>query len=297
MRQSGNNIESLLLLCCLVGAVSFYCLSIAATKLLSVSEAAEETGKLAAEEIQIARRMAGLRHDLDSLRNKFMYQQQEIEQSTSADKSQDDRRAEKEQLEKTKKQLEQELDRLEQERQKVAQSLAQELAQAPEKTKESATAEIEALKKKKEKLDKQAQSRQEELARYDSSPPEEETSADLQKKYQELIKKSAEIDNTVKGLRLRILTAGTENYANPIYFDCKANTIRVHPAGRVLASSEIENTALGPMVAGHDIIVLFVRPDGCETFDAIIEKVNDLQKPVCYEPLDAIQSIEPLLGM
>ncbi len=296
MRHSESNIESLLLLCCLVGAVSFYCLSIAASKLLSISTCAAADDSLSVEKTKISERIVRLKSGVDSLQNLKERLQKEIQQCTKRSANQSNQPEETERLEKTRKKLELELAKLEKERERVKRLLSEEHARAPERTKESAIAEMDALKKKKEKLDKQTKARTEELARYGNSRIADETAENLQEKYQGLIQKTAELDNIIKELRLRILTAGAEYYSNPIYFDCKKNTIRIYPENLVLTLSEAEKTAIEPLVAGHDIIILYVRPDGYETFNAMEAKIVDVKLAVCYEPLDATQNMESLLG-
>ena len=294
-RSSGSNIESLLLLCCLVGAVSFFCLSIAISKLLFAGSVIE-VAALKEEEKEVDMRMARMEATLDSLATIESNLRSEIKRNEKPDRSDHLSQSEKEKLEESRHLLENELMRMEREYNLLVSALSEESAKMPERSETQIAKEMAEVRKRKEELDKKIRARQSELAKYTMPDIASESIESLRKIYEEKIKKAEALANKINELKLKVLTSGTENYRNPIYFDCRGTVIKIYPSARVVALSEAKNIDLRSITMNHDIIVLYVRPDGYDTFYALYDKVEALNKPLCYEPLDASQNIEMLLG-
>jgi len=294
-RSSGSNIESLLLLCCLVGAVSFFCLSIAISKLLFAGSVIE-VAALKEEEKKIDLQLAQMESTLDSLTTILSSLRSELLQSKKPAGTNQYSQSERMRLEESKNLIERELMRMERERDLLAAAISEESAKMASRSEVQVAKDMAETRRKKEELDHKIQARESELAKYKMPDIAGESIESLRKIYEDKIKKVEVLANKINELKLKVLTSGTEKYRNPIYFDCRGNVIKIYPSARVLALSEAKNIDLSSITINHDIIVLYVRPDGYDTFYALHEKVEALNKPLCYEPLAASQNIEMLLG-
>jgi len=81
---------------------------------------------------------------------------------------------------------------------------------------------------------------------------------------------------------------GTIPLKKPLFLECKARVVLVHPGEKVLKLSDLKKkNPLEAYTQGCDGIVLLVRPDGFETFHAAFLQAKKTGLKLAMEPVDA----------
>ncbi|HAY21729.1 MAG TPA: hypothetical protein DCY27_06100 [Desulfobacterales bacterium] len=81
---------------------------------------------------------------------------------------------------------------------------------------------------------------------------------------------------------------GTIRFKNPLFLECQARIVMVHPGKKVLNMPDLNRKdSLRGYAQGCDGIVLLVRPDGFKTFDAAFLQAKKTGLKLAYEPVDA----------
>ena len=113
----------------------------------------------------------------------------------------------------------------------------------------------------------------------------EETKIRLERERHSLEGKKEAIKKEISRLKVRLLTGGSHHYKNPVYVDCQRGSVVFYPSAETVSSDSISEESLSEIIAGRDVVVIFVRPEGFDTFEAIRDKLQDKNIPICYEPL------------
>ena len=297
MSRRNDNIESLLLLCCLVGAVSFFSLSLAISKFLTeVSEVGERD--LIAERNRLGQMKQREEAILDSLlRHKDILEKEIIDASWAG---RQDRYYDM-QLRKLQwicDQLKTEYDSLENSIKKLEAQISALGIQSNIKVKEQKEKELEEYIKRKKELEHWIEEKERLLAAQLKTIPSAsvDKSPNSQEQCDELSRKKTALEKEINSLNIKVITAGTEHFKNPLYVDCKKDIVTLYPSRKSIFIKELEHEGLfNQLMIGHDIVVLYVRPDGFESFRMAFFQAKTGTTPLSYEPIGAEQNLDFLV--
>jgi len=299
MYKKTGNIEILLLLGCLVGVVAFFSLTLAISSVISeqpelsdVSGLKEERDNLIKEKLQRNAILNELKKKQEQLLEKRKELEEKLFQAATPSPK------EKEKLEQLLKETKKEYRFLEENIKKIKEELS-ELIDLPDPKKrieiEKKIKELEnKLLKLKEKINKTSKKLAGFQDDYDRGSYKDEKEK-MRTELKEFKDKKKRIENEVGQLKIKILTAGTSRYNNPLYVDCKRDFYVIYPREKVIEVKEVKKrNILKELSAGHDIIVLYVRPGGFKSFREAYAKIKTLSIARCYEPIEADQKLDML---
>jgi hypothetical protein len=296
MRASTGNVEVLMLLCCLVGVVAFFSLSLAFSSSLYESAGGDDLvrvrERLTAEKEEKEKLAADLQRRKKSIENEMMH---------AGNSTADSQHAKAVQIE----QLEKELAKLLQERDRLIarfEALRRELEASPplsgRQNKEDKQKELADLQKKLEELDariRKAESLVTDLSRASGGSSQEETVESLKKAVESSQKDRKELEKNVNDLKLKVLIGGNSKFDHPLFTECKKDGFIIYPQGQLVSVAELEKQNIFKEKAGaHDIAVFFVRPDGFASFHSARKRVGETSLALSYEPVEANQSLDYL---
>jgi len=287
MSKNKGNIEILLLLCCIVGVVAFFCFGLGITSLLieppDRSKLLEDLHRL--EESKKQKHL--LADDLVE-QKKRLKQERDDELNRSA-KGKALTETQWMEIEKELEELKKTRDRLSQEIEKRRKELAS-LGKLPDASTTKAKREtLLNLRKKLEDLQKKIREKMDllPLADQENSPDSlADKESGLEKKLDKIRKRKGELEKKVNALSTKTLWGGASQFKNPLYVDCRKDGYIFYPKGVAVGATEIEDKGLfEEFAAGHDIIVLLVRPEGFERFEKAYTKAKTISPSISYEPV------------
>lgn len=299
MRDREGNIEILLLLCCLVGVVSFFCLGIAFTNALFESQGDKiKNEELIKEKEEKEALLKGLEEEREKLEEERQEKERLLFDEGKFSEAHEKKipSSEREEIKKELNRLNEEYDRLVQEIEELRRKLAA-LPTTDYEGKEKREEEWKALQRELEELERKIREKETLLAASGESGTDslEEEIAKYRIKLEEIQQKKEKLGKEIKRLKMEIITAGPSEYRNPLYVDCKKEVYVFYPGKEMVPVTELERRSLfEEKSAGHDIIVLYVRPDGFESFRKAYDKVNAMDIDLCYEPLEADENLDVL---
>lgn len=295
MRNSESTIEPLLLLCCLVGAVSFFSLSMSVSKLI----------------YEINRPNPKSEHaNLDSLKKVLEFNKAQLDnllkiKNDLTDKlkvPESDKGSSEEQivqLEKRVSELKGELSTVQNKIIDLQKRLAGAGAEITPEQKSQMEQELKSLIQRREELRQAIQERGKKLAELRNSDKSAKEQTDqLQEQLQILADKVDSLRTAKNALSLKRLTSGTSDYQNPLYLDCKKDLVHVYPDNQTFVEEEFSSNAnlVEKLSSGHDVIVLYVRPTGYNLFYKAYNCAINISLPVSYEPISNEQNLDFLRG-
>jgi hypothetical protein len=293
MWKSKGNIEILLLLCCLVGVVSFFCFGLGITSLLlQPSEKPELQEKLDALLKEKEERKALLERLGDDKRELIGEKEKHLKVRAEPDNFNE---AQQRELEQELKKLNEERDRLNQEIMKRRKEFTH-LQKIPDPEKrEEKEREFRELERQHEQLEKKIREKTELLAQVDAGttmkpPLGKETN--LRNTLYKFREKRRRLETELKSLKTRTLWGGRSQFKNPLFIDCRGDVYTFYPDAETVAVAQIdERNTLELKAKGHDIVVLLVRPEGYESFKKAYEKVKTWSVARSYEPIKAEEDL------
>ena len=289
MRNDKGSIEILLLLCCLVGVVAFFTITLAFANVLN--DQTNNTGN-AKEWSDLLKKKAGKETLLRELEEKM----RELEQQRKAlglPPPATDQISEP-QLEDELRRLQAEYDSLSQRIKPLRQESDSLMTLPDPESRLQKEKELASLQKRLEELVQEIEEKQRLLGRSENISP----SDSLKKIWDELRGRKTELEAKVDSLEMVALLAGKEKVNNPLYVDCQKSYYVCYPGGRVIAHKELENrNVFREMAGGYGMIIFFVRPDGFESFKEAWKKVESMTIEKSYEPLEADRKIDFLSGV
>ena len=299
MKNNRGNIELLLVLCCLVGVVAFFCISLA----FSAALRDPREDQLSQEHVRL---MEEIRKEEECLRN-LMRQIQDLEEK-NREREKTIRSVQPPQLQV--KQLEEELLALGVEREELMKRielLRKQLALLPGKpdprSRQAKERELNKLTKLLAELERKIGQKTEERAALldeqgGSAAQEFERQRDaLRGEIERISNGRRALAGQIKDLRVKIMMGGNTRYEKPMFVECRKDVYVFYPKGEAVGVAELEKREIfSERIFGHDIIVLFVRPDGFSSFGKAYSKVRKLSRAICYEPIETHQSLDFLEG-
>jgi hypothetical protein len=302
MRNKRGSIELLLLLCCLVGVIAMFSLS------LGLSNAFREplqNDDLVRERLDLEREKGDKEKQLSLLDEERKRLEQEIKEAESRLTDDGGRGPEIEV-----RKLEEELVALTKERDlalRKTEELKKELAFIPvapnARTKEENQKELEALRKRLDELESKIKRKSLEKEAMARTGPEagaaysEKEAQSLRGEIARVQATKTTLKNEISNLRTKIIIGGNSAFKNPLYVECRKDIYIFYPKGETLGVAELDKRDIfKERAGGHDIIVLYVRPDGFSSFGKAFGKVKVLPVALCYEPADVDQPLNFLKG-
>jgi len=272
--NSDSDLEVLLVLCCLVAVVVFLCFSIGAVNLSALTPSVEapspgapstetepdvETQKIAEKEMELSR----LQKQLDDLRTEI------------------------------------EAIRLELARMLLAQTRVAEANEAEAKKKE---AEIRDLIGKMEELNRQLDE-QRKILNALNVPADDAMERDLgklqaalseaERQIQDIRRRTADLSQETDVFRPWRDVAGSTQLRNPLFAECRKDSLVLLPEQRSIALSELkQKDPFTSLTGGNDGIVFLIRPDGFEVFQQAFPQARKTGLKLCYEVVDAHLRLE-----
>lgn len=288
----------LLVLCCLVGVVAFFCLSLAFSTVLSGRSDDAELIKEWKELLKEKEVKEAQFKKLEETREELERQAQNREKTLSKADSLSGTQREKleEELAMLLKERNLLLKRIEDMRKELAAlSVLSDLRKKEEKEKE-----LEALKRRFEELERKIRETRESLllgvkeSKEDSFDKKKEP---LKKEIEKIKNKKRNLEKEIDVLRTKTLWAGSSKFKNPLFVECRKDLYIFYPRGEAVQVIELEKRDIfKERAGGYDIIVLFVRPEGFKSFKKAYAKVKAMSIAISYEPLEPGQSLEFLKG-
>jgi predicted nucleic acid-binding Zn-ribbon protein len=300
MNKNSGNIEPLLVLCCLVGVVAFFCISLAFSAALG-DKAAED--KIATEHDQLSDELKKKEHLLRDLALQIQELETKIQEKKKSIDTARQPQIDAERLEKELLALSKEREALKKRIDSLRRQLSALEVKADPRNKEEKEKELIELARQVEQLDRTIKEKRQTVVSLPAQP--EDHGAGYDERQKRAIEKEIErthehvrnMENQIKALRVKIITGGASSHKNPLYVECRKDVYVFYPKGEAVGTAEIEKRDLiAERISGHDIVVLIVRPDGFGSFNKIYGRAQKLGVALCYEPLEAHQSLDFLRG-
>jgi myosin heavy subunit len=273
-------IEVLLLLCCLVGAVTFVSLAFCIVRLHDQVEPPSPA------EHSAARNSDELKEEIDRLRKVIEQKEKELAEKRPV-VAPEELESKSRELKRRIEELEQQLRELEAERARL-QALAA-ASGSPVDSSELAKLESQIVDLEKRILELKTQ--------FEALNAKSLAPADLEKEIQELKRRLeetkkkravAEQDKDKRRFTPESLPAGLLRYRKPLFVECKKSALVIHPGGQTVKMENVSNSdVFTTRQSRHDLIVLLVRPDGFQTFYDVLGKAKETKLPTAYEPIEA----------
>lgn len=301
MQRNSGSIEVLLLLCCMVGVVAFFSLSLALSNVLLEPATGEE---LSHQQQQLAGQLKERTELAQTLEaQKRALEQQLRARNTSTAEQNERARMHLDELQKQLAQLASEREQLQAEIDQVSKELGA-LASFPDPSaKEHKQKEIEELKRRLAELeqkiaqaghDKQAVEQRAQTKAADAGIDNIEFRT---REIAAVEENKRLLAAQIRELNMKLLAGGSSKFKKPLFVDCKENVLVFYPGQLTVPVAELDKRELIKEQAnGHDLIVLFVRPDGFEGFRRAYAKAKALAVAVAYEPLSSDQNIDFMGG-
>ncbi len=297
--NNNSNLEILLVLCCMVGVITFLSFSMG---ILTISANMEhdripdhsslikQKDALLTERKQKESEIERLLKMISEFKKEMEEKENKLESmKPSGDEGKSTRQ---EELAKLKKQLEELVEKI-QEKENELELVKQSLVNIDEIKKKDA--ELELLKKELDELERKIKEKESELAKM---PPSIDDA--LEKEVEKLRKAIKEAEEKKKTLddKLRKTSdkdvfnpwkdfPGTLYLQNPLFVECKENLIVLYPDEKILTVSELDKkNPFFDAKQKHDSIVFLVRPNGFDTFEKSISKAKETKLSIAYEPID-----------
>lgn len=302
MRSSQGNVEMLCLLCCLVGLVAFFCISFAFSAafreppeneslleewkdLMHNREIKEKAFQDLARGVQeLERRISDMEDPGDQKRIPGIRLKELELQMAKALRERDDL------LERIRK-LREELDWLPK--------------NADPRSRKDLEDEIYAHAKRLQELEERIERAAREAERQGvdlrKKAGEAEDSAKrkshVKARVEELRAQKKAVEEEINHLKVQTLSGGAGKFKKPLYVECRKDVYVFYPEGSAVGVSELEKkNVFQKRFSGHDIVVLFVRPDGFSSFGKAYGKVSTLNCAISYEPIEANLPLDFLKG-
>ncbi len=264
-KQGG--IENLLLLGCLAGVVAFFALFMAITATMPDPDSSTKTLDFR----NLLEKKEAKEHLLEKLIREYKLLERKVKDLERSVASQ--REIVKEQREILKKRLatlKEEYARLKNEIRQKRKELSRLKDLPRSKDRDKLKAELEKLKGKLKSLETRINQIMASMASIKKKEEEndlEEVKICQEREYYALKKKREKIKKEVSRLKIRLLTGGSHHYKNPIYIECRKEGIVLYPSAEAVTNNSLNEAKVSAIITGKDVVVLFVRPNGFDTFE------------------------------
>jgi len=294
MKNSKGGIEMLLLLCCVVGVVAFFCFSLGIASLLQqVPEAPELQEKLNALLKEKEQKELLFKELGDEKKELERQKKEELKARAGTGKLTE---TQLRNLEQELKEVKKERNRMDQEIKKRRKELAGLYNLPDPKKREKKERELQELQEKLEELRRRIEEKMDLLAQAEVAWKGDSftiTEESLRKELANLRGKKDNLGREVSRLKTKTLWGGSSQFINPLFVDCRKNAYIFYPEGEAVATMEIEKRNIFEKRAqGHDIIVLLVRPEGYESFEKAYARVKAISIARSYEPVKSAENLD-----
>ena len=284
-----GSVEVLLLLCCLVGGITFICFATCAVRVKAMQEEAKARGELSARNL---RQLEEMKARTEQLRQRIAQKEKELA-------AREDALLKGEQNKTTLAELERQVTGLEEELQARQTELARRQTQlvAPEK-REQYEKTLAETKARIQELERRLEEKRVLLQALKNGPAEQKA---LEEEIRRLRQQLAEAEQEIK--RLAEEAKDTDNlfdpsrigagyYKRPLYVECAGKKIKIWPRGEEVDVGKLpENNLFAAQKTACDVIVLLVRPNGFGSFADVLAKAQETGLPVCYEPVRSEENL------
>lgn len=302
MGNDKGNVEMLCLLCCLVGLVAFFCISFAFSaafreppedeRLLEEWNELKQNREIKEKEFQdltrgvqeLERRISDMEDPGDHNRIPGIRLKELELQMAKALRERDDL------LERIRK-LREELDRLPNNADpRSRRDLEDEIRDHTKKLQE--------LEGKIERAAREAERQGVDLRKKaDAAEDSAKRKSHLKARMDELRAQKKAVEEEINHLRVQTLSGGAGKFKKPLYVECRKDVYVFYPEGSAVGVSELEKKNIfQERFSRHDIVVLYVRPDGFSSFGKAYGKVSTLNCAISYEPIEANLPLDFLKG-
>lgn len=300
MNNKGS-IEILLVLCCLVGVVTFLCFAMGAINLgygveqgnnTDPSLLGKERDELLAAKRQKEEELKKLLEQIAELKTTIIELEKKLA-SMNIPGIETERKDKEEYLKTLNEQLEKLAKQIE-EKKKLLANAKLNLNDLDDKKR--MVAEIEKLEERLNALERQLKEKSGEYSNLLASLNEIDSMGKNRTKLEESIKVAkrekeeliVEIENSEDG-------GGTSIFNNALYVECRDNHIVLYPGKKTINMGVLEEyNQIISNSSGHDGIVFYVRPDGFEIFRKVFQQAKDANLRLAYVPLEAYKDIPSL---
>ncbi len=292
--DEGNELEILLVLCCLVGVTVFLCFSLSAVNLSAQIDAKTAIGAAPEDPADLQRRLEALPQEIAALAAQVEKLTREIEQrrleaaKPPAPVPSGDRSTELAALQRQLEEVRNTIDRLTAELDRLKQAGIRQSEREVD---------LERLRQTLEQLKKQIEEKRKILSAIPlSADPALETDlrklrealAGLDRQSQEARKFLAGMAEEPGTFNIRRNLSGNTTLKNPAVVECRKTGIVFHPEGREITVPQLKSGNPFQQLRGNpDGIVFLIRPDGFEAFHAVFDLAEKTSLPIIFEAVDA----------
>jgi prefoldin subunit 5 len=290
--DEGNELETLLVLCCLVGVIVFLCFSLSAVNLSAQIDV--KPGAAANGPADLKRISGDLQRDIASLTSEAERLAKEIDQRKSEPaqtpvSAPKDRAPELASLQKQLDEVSKTIERLNVERERLRQAGIE----RSEREREQGS-----LKETLEQLKGQVEEKRKALAAIPVSvdPSMETDLRRLRDSVAGLDKEIGDLSTYLAGMTeepgtiniRRHLSAGPITLKSPVIVECKKDGIVFYPGGKTVTLDQLKTQDPFQQLPGKpDGILVLIRPDGFEVFLRTYEHAKKTKLPIIREAVDA----------
>ena len=286
-----NRIEMLLFLSCAVGFVAFMCFGLAISNALSAMPASDHAAETAPS---IAGNAGALRARLEALERERTRLTAEWERlATGSTDTAAGAREDEAGLQRQAAALREEARHVQENIDALTRDLGGLTAATQPGSKADKERQLEALQKQLQEIKTRVRAAEDRISgRRRSAEESQQAVPRLRQKLDDLKNQEQQVRKTMNDYQARAIMAGHDVFRDPLYVECKAGGYTAYPGSRALTQKEVEGgEALGSMVAGHDVILILVRPDGFDSYDMLSDRIENLDTvksgrvKVSYEPV------------
>lgn len=300
MKKNSGNIEPLLVLCCLVGVVAFFCISLAFSAALGEKQ---EAKKLTEERERLMDELTKKENFVRDLARQIQDLESRIKEKEKSFNSAGQPQIQANQLEKELISLTWERVDLEKRIDLLRKQLAAFGMKPDPRKKEEKERELIQLTKLIEEIEGKIRNKKQEVASLPVQQGEqsyedyEAQKRAIQNDIDRTRERARNTENQIKEGKVKLITGGESRHKKPLYVECRKDVYVFYPKGETVGAAEIEKKdIIAERISGHDIVVLIVRPDGFGSFGKAYGRARKLSIAICYEPMESHQPLDFLKG-
>lgn len=294
MQNNKGSIEILLLLCCLVGVVSFFCFGLGIASLLGYppdwKDLQSEFDDLKKEMEDKNSRLKSLLKKKDELESK----KSELLTSKAVEIKLTETQHHK--LKQILEDLQKDRDRFNKRIEILRKKIAGLKGIPDPKEKDQMLIELKNLERQLQVLDKRIEEVMDMLARNKEKLNTEDILSKerkLREKLKTIRGRANILGKEVKALKTQTIWRGKTQYEKPMFVDCRKDVYIIYPDQITVSKMDIDNKSIFKERAiEHDIIILLVRSEGYDSFRKAYAMVKKMKIPLGYEPIDDGESLD-----
>jgi hypothetical protein len=130
----------------------------------------------------------------------------------------------------------------------------------------------------------------------DTKEPTEPDFSSLDSELRKLRTERSRLKKEIEELEYKAKYGGGAGAEKVLHIEVQRDSCRFYPGGRTVALTQLtQGSYLDERIVGFDRVVFWIRPEGIETYYALLEETRTWKVSWSHEPLPEGQSVEMLL--